>query len=63
MFVYVPRHEVATRNWVQAPEVLMGQRCTEKVDLFSLGVVLWEVRHCGLQARRRARCVRAWMQT
>ena len=27
----------------QAPEVLMGSRCSEKVDIFSLGVVLWEL--------------------
>ena len=28
---------------LQAPEVLMGSRCSEKVDIFSLGVVLWEL--------------------
>lgn len=26
-----------------APEVLSGRRCTEKVDLYSFGVVIWEV--------------------
>ena len=26
-----------------APEVLSGKRCTEKVDLYSFGVVIWEV--------------------
>ena len=26
-----------------APEVLAGRRCTEKVDVYSWGVVLWEV--------------------
>ena len=27
----------------QAPEVLMGGRCTEKADVFSYGVILWEL--------------------
>jgi serine/threonine protein kinase len=31
-----------TFTWT-APEILMGLRCTEKCDLFSFGVVLWEV--------------------
>lgn len=26
-----------------APEVLTGQRCTDKADIFSLGIVIWEV--------------------
>jgi serine/threonine protein kinase len=26
-----------------APELLLGQRCTEKVDIFSFGIVLWEI--------------------
>ncbi len=33
----------------------MGQRCTEKVDLFSLGVVLWELVTGDLPARGRLR--------
>ena len=35
--------EVAgTFAWA-APELLMGGRCSEKVDIFSFGVVLWEL--------------------
>ena len=26
-----------------APEVLMGAACTDKVDIFSYGVLLWEI--------------------
>ena len=34
---------VGTYCW-SAPEVLLGKSdCTEKVDLFSYGVVLWEI--------------------
>lgn len=25
------------------PEVLAGKRCTEKADIFSFGVVVWEI--------------------
>ena len=35
--------EVAgTFAWA-APELLMGGRCSEKVDIYSFGVVLWEL--------------------
>ncbi|PSC71778.1 serine threonine-kinase [Micractinium conductrix] len=33
---------MGTFAW-SAPEVLAGKRCTEKVDLYSFGVVIWEV--------------------
>ncbi|KAL4419698.1 hypothetical protein ABPG75_006796 [Micractinium tetrahymenae] len=33
---------VGTLAW-SAPELLMGQRCTEKADVYSMGVVLWEI--------------------
>ena len=26
-----------------APEVITGGRCSEKVDLYSIGVLLWEI--------------------
>ncbi|KAK9865664.1 hypothetical protein WJX84_002223 [Apatococcus fuscideae] len=31
-----------TFEWA-APEVLMGQACTDKADIYSFGVVLWEI--------------------
>lgn len=33
---------LGTFAW-SAPEVLAGKRCTEKVDIYSWGVVLWEI--------------------
>ncbi len=33
---------LGTFAW-SAPEVLTGRRCTEKVDIYSFGVVLWEI--------------------
>ncbi len=34
--------QVGTFSWA-APEVLLGRPCTEKVDIYSFGVVLWEL--------------------
>ncbi|BDA51135.1 probable serine/threonine-protein kinase STY8 at C-terminar half [Coccomyxa sp. Obi] len=34
--------EVGTFSWA-APEVLLGRPCTEKVDIYSFGVMLWEL--------------------
>ena len=31
---------MGTFAWA-GPEMLLGERCTEKVDIYSLGVVLW----------------------
>jgi serine/threonine protein kinase len=31
-----------TSQWT-APEALKDQKCTEKVDIYSLGVVVWEL--------------------
>jgi hypothetical protein len=40
---YVTSLDMAgTFAWA-APELLLGARCTEKVDIFSFGVVLWEL--------------------
>jgi hypothetical protein len=33
---------VATLSW-SAPEMLWGARCTEKADIYSYGIVLWEI--------------------
>ncbi|KAL4519416.1 hypothetical protein Ndes2437A_g07613 [Nannochloris sp. 'desiccata'] len=33
---------VGTLAW-SAPELLLGERCSDKVDIYSLGVVLWEL--------------------
>ena len=33
---------IGTLAW-SAPELLLGERCTEKVDVYSLGIVLWEL--------------------
>lgn len=39
---YVQQSQIGTFAWA-APEVLMGKKCSEKADIFSLGVVLWEI--------------------
>lgn len=55
---YLSAHQaVGTFTW-SAPEVLLGERCTEKVDQFSFGVVLWEVVTGEKPARGRLRSVR-----
>ena len=53
---YVSRlDEVAgTFAWA-APELLMGGRCSEKVDIYSFGVVLWELATCERPQRGRMR--------
>ena len=48
---------VGTFAW-SAPEVLMGGRCSEKVDIFSYGVVLWELCTGESPVRGRLRPVR-----
>lgn len=46
--MYISRLDatIGTFAWA-APELLLNDKCTEKVDIFSLGVVLWEVRSLG----------------
>jgi len=41
---------MGTLAWA-APELLLGQRCTPKVDIFSLGVMLWEIATGGVPQR------------
>ena len=41
-----------------APEVLTGSRCSAKVDIFSLGTVLWELVTGEQPNRGRNRAVR-----
>jgi len=36
------RHAAGTFAWA-APEVLTNEKCTEKADIFSFGIVLWEI--------------------
>jgi serine/threonine protein kinase len=36
------RPAAGTFAW-SAPEVLMGEKCSAKVDVYSYGVVLWEL--------------------
>ncbi|KAI7842434.1 hypothetical protein COHA_004073 [Chlorella ohadii] len=38
----LPAGSVGTFAWM-APEVLLGRKCTKAADLFSFGVVLWEI--------------------
>ncbi|BDA50936.1 probable serine/threonine-protein kinase DDB_G0267514 at C-terminar half [Coccomyxa sp. Obi] len=50
--------EVAgTFAWA-APELLMGGRCSDKVDMYSFGVVLWELATCERPQRGQLRDVR-----
>ena len=50
--------EVAgTFAWA-APELLMGGRCSDKVDIYSFGVVLWELATCERPQRGAMRDVR-----
>lgn len=50
--------EVAgTFAWA-APELLMGGRCSDKVDIYSFGVVLWELATCERPQRGQLRDVR-----
>lgn len=36
-----PAHAPPTR--IAGPELLLGDRCTNKADIYSMGVVLWEL--------------------
>ena len=38
-----PQHHLPGTFAYAAPELLMGQPCTEKADIFSLGVLLHEL--------------------
>jgi serine/threonine protein kinase len=31
-----------------APEVFKGESCTAKSDVFSMGIVIWELMHVGM---------------
>jgi hypothetical protein len=48
---------VATLAW-SAPEVLWGSKCTEKADVYSYGVVLWEICTGEVPQRGRLRDIR-----
>ncbi len=40
---------------LQAPEMLLGERCSEKVDIYSMGIVLWELVTGDVPQRGRVR--------
>ena len=39
---YTQDASFGTFSWA-APEVLLGEKCSEKVDCYSLGVTCWEI--------------------
>ena len=41
-----------------APELLWGERCSEKVDIYSFGVLLWELATAERPMRGQRRDVR-----
>lgn len=41
-----------------APEVLMGAKCSNKVDIYSFGVILWELVTGESPQRGRMRSIR-----
>ncbi|KAI7837018.1 hypothetical protein COHA_009096 [Chlorella ohadii] len=43
---------VSTLAW-SAPEMLWGAKCTERADVYSFGIVLWEI--CSGEAPERGR--------
>jgi hypothetical protein len=49
---------LGTFAW-SAPEVLAGRRCTEKADIYSLGIVLWEICTGEAPARGDMRAIHA----
>lgn len=54
---YVSRQDTfGTFAWA-APEIFTGQRCTEKVDIYSYGVVLWELVTHEVPQRGRLRTI------
>jgi hypothetical protein len=44
-------HAFGTLAW-SAPELLLGERCSEKVDIYSLGVIIWEIATKGQVPKR-----------
>ncbi|KAG7667074.1 putative serine/threonine-protein kinase [Nannochloris sp. 'desiccata'] len=48
---------VATLSW-SAPEMLWGAKCTEKADIYSYGIVLWEICTGEIPERGRLRDIR-----
>ena len=48
---------VATLSW-SAPEMLWGAKCTEKADIYSYGIVLWEICTGEIPERGRLRDIK-----
>lgn len=53
--------QVGTFAWA-APEVLLGQQCSEKVDIYSYGVLMWELSAGEAPIGRQLRKLRYAMQ-
>lgn len=54
---YVSTHGEGTLAYA-APELLWGERCSEKVDIYSFGVLLWELATAERPMRGQRRDVR-----
>ncbi|PSC68117.1 serine threonine-kinase [Micractinium conductrix] len=48
---------IGTLDWA-APELLLGLRCSEKADIYSYGVILWEICTGEVPVRGRTRSLR-----
>lgn len=52
---FQPAYPLLPAQWA-APEVLLGSGCTNAVDLYSLGVLMWEASYTFEQGRQQVAC-------